>query len=146
MCPLMPKFPWARHWTPSPLRWNVSEELKCENWWIKLYRKSDSHCYMKHTFIYFDIYKTCKCRISPPHYKNFAWVISITTPSCRHVSIGARPFLWPDIKGPSRREGWWREAMEAADSLINQTPRQRGAGLGSDTTHDSSDIDLLLAL
>lgn len=31
--------------------------------------------------------------------------------------------------------------MEAADSLINHTPRQRGAGLGTDTRHDSPDID-----
>lgn len=62
------------------------------------------------------------------------------------MSIVARPSLWPDIKGPCRREGWWREAMEAADSLINRRLRQRGAGLGSDSSLDSSDADLLLVL
>lgn len=48
----------------------------------------------------------------------------------------SRPSLWPDVTGPSGREGWWRGAIEAADRLINHTPRQRGAGLGSDTRHD----------
>lgn len=36
--------------------------------------------------------------------------------------------------------------MEAAGALINHTPRQRGAGLGSDTRHDVPGIDLLLTL
>lgn len=52
------------------------------------------------------------------------------------MSMVSRPSLWPDITGPSGREGWWRGAIEAADRLINHTPRQRGAGLGSDTRHD----------
>ena len=86
--------------------------------------------------IYRHIYKPYyKRRIVPPRHINFSRVHFKTTLSRGHMSIAAQPSLWPDIKGPSRREGWLRAAMEPADSLINQTRKQRGAGLGSDMRH-----------
>lgn len=128
----------------TALRWNVDkckhvpETVKCERLWTKLCRKRNSHYCINPSSIYRHIYKPYyKRRIVPPHHINFPRVHFKTTPSRGHMSIAAQPSLWPDIKGPSRREGWLRAAMEAADSLINQTQKQRGAGLGSDMRHDS---------